>query len=118
MGTLRQKIIRLAQVNPDLRPHLTQLLKNGTTPQVLLWIPERTRGAILVPYTGPKPTKVWTLFREMDPNRPPALPITPVHGVNASFEDVGHDWKVAGGTFRYSSQSTDGNRWLLLEFDA
>lgn len=70
----------------------------------------------MVPYTGPRPERVWTLLREQDEANPPPLPYSPVHGVNASVEDIGHDWKVQNGTFRYSSQSTDGGRWVLLEF--
>jgi hypothetical protein len=29
-----------------------------------------------------------------------------------------HDWKVQGGIFRYSSLSTEGECWVLLEFDS
>lgn len=84
--------------------------------QVLLWIPERTQGSITVPYTGPKPVRVWSLIRERDESNPPQLPYSPVYRVNAAIEDAGHDWRILPGVFRYSSNSTDGACWLLLEF--
>lgn len=118
MRSLRARVLHLARTNSQVRPHLLPLLKTATVRQTLLWIPPRTRGTIAVPYAGPKPDRTWTLPRERNETTPPALPFYPVHGLNAALEDMEHDWKVQGGIFRYSSRSTEGECWVLLEFDS
>lgn len=63
-----------------------------------------------------EPTRVWTLFTG-DPDKPPALPIKPVHNQNAFLEDRVHDWNWGNGRFRYGSRVAKGKVWLLLEYD-
>jgi hypothetical protein len=73
--------------------------------------------AIPVPLPEGEPDRVWTLFRETDENKPPALPIVPAHRVNAFMEDYMHDWNVDHkGNFRYASRVTDQPVWVLLEY--
>lgn len=88
--------------------------------QKLLWIPPAVDrgGSVLtaptVPFEGPEPKQVWTLFRCTDETKPPELPFRPVHRVNAFAEDYVHDWNVFRGKFRYASRVCDGGVWLLL----
>jgi hypothetical protein len=90
--------------------------------QGLLWIPPaEDRGAFAmqappVPFDGPEPDRVWTLYLHRDPNSPPALPFIPQHHHNAFAEDYVHDWNVFRGKFRYASRAIDGGVWLLLEW--
>lgn len=63
-----------------------------------------------------EPTRVWTLFWN-DPDKPPGLPIKPIHHQNAFLEDRVHDWNWDRGKFRYGSRVTKGKVWLLLEYD-
>lgn len=58
---------------------------------------------------------VWTLPHETDPNNPPVLPYFPTHQHNAFAEDVGHDWRVVDGKFRYGSRTMDRDGWVLVE---
>ena len=74
-----------------------------------------------VPCPG-EPSRIWTLFREEDETRPPALPIVPVHRVNAFAEDYVHDWNWrrhgrGPAMLDYFSRVVDGPVWILLEFD-
>ena len=69
-----------------------------------------------------EPSRTWTLFREEDETRPPALPIVPVHRVNAFAEDYVHDWNWrrhgrGPAMLDYFSRVVDGPVWILLEFD-
>jgi hypothetical protein len=90
--------------------------------QELLWIPigRDLGGESLVcdpvPYAGKKPSKVWTLFMEEDPDKKPELPYHPAHLQNAFIEDWLHDWDLVGGMFKYYSRVSEGGVWLLLEF--
>jgi hypothetical protein len=68
-----------------------------------------------IPYDGPKPHRVWTLYA-FDETVTPALPITPIHNHNAFLEDCVHDWNIYGGHFRYRSRVADRPVWILLEF--
>ena len=90
--------------------------------QELLWIPvgRDLGGESLVcdpvPYAGKQPSKVWTLFREDNPDKKPELPYPPIHHLNAFLEDWLHDWDLVGGMFKYYSRASEGGVWLLLEF--
>lgn len=90
--------------------------------QKLLWVPPAidcgafVKRAPRIPFTDPEPHRVWTLFMEKDESKPPKLPITPVHRVNAFMEDYVHDWNVFRGKFLYASRIEDGGVWLLLEY--
>lgn len=77
------------------------------------------RGPLIVEAPGERPDRVWTLPLERDPDKAPALPITPVHGRNAFLEDCGHDWTwLNGERMRYSGTGRErGGVWLLLEID-
>lgn len=77
--------------------------------------------ANLVP-CAEEPSRVWTLFNETDESNPPALPIGPVHRVNAFAEDYVHDWNWRNygrgpAMLDYFSRVADGPVWILLEFD-
>ncbi len=98
--------------------------------QKLMWIPEaKDRGAIakkapLVPYPYEKlPQKVWTLYKEIDPDKPPKLPFKPVHHEGAFIEDYTHDYDIyvidkEGEKFLdYSSRVMEGSVWILLEWE-
>lgn len=63
-----------------------------------------------------KPSRLFTLVTETNPDDPPKLPIdtSPRH---VWLEDYGHDWTWQNGSLRYSSGVTGGQVWLLLEFD-
>lgn len=69
---------------------------------------------------GQRPDNVWTLFSELDPLVRPALPIVPIHGVNALSEDPGHDWnwypKQPSGPLKYQSRAMSQSCWVLLEY--
>lgn len=65
----------------------------------------------------PKPSKVWTLLVEN-----PILPIIPKHFENAFLESSLHDWSILSNTakelfFHYYSRVTEGDVWLLLEWN-
>ena len=69
-----------------------------------------------------EPSRIWTLFNETDETKPPALPIVPVHRVNAFAEDYVHDWNWrrhgrGPAMLDYFSRVVDGPVWILLEFD-
>ncbi len=63
-----------------------------------------------------KPTKVWTLFKELDEIAPPKLPIFPTHRQNAFAEDYVHDWNWRNGMLDFSSRVADGPVWVLCEY--
>lgn len=92
-----------------------------TKKQELLWIPKgKDVGAFAlkceVPYTGERPSRVWTLIGPTQESERPSLPIVPRHNVNAFVEDEIHDWNIRNGVFRYASRVSEGSVWLLLEF--
>ncbi len=85
------------------------------------WLPPADAGCPhrAVPIEVPEePSDVWTLANERDESHPPALPIVPIHGVNAFAEDPGHDWKWRKGQFRYFSRVTDEPVWVLLVYES
>lgn len=91
--------------------------------QRLLWIPPgEDKGGFVktippVPYDGPHPDRVWTLYNEINESTPPTLPIVPVHRQNSFLEDYVHDWNIDHKKrFRYASRVCDGGVWVLLEF--
>ena len=89
--------------------------------QELVWIPEapdtRSMRTVCRAALHRRPRSVWTLLREQDLNKKPTLPILPVHGQNAFFEDFIHDWHYARGELRYFSRICNGGVWVLVEFD-
>lgn len=91
--------------------------------QKLIWVPEaRDVGLVVkkvdpIPYDGEMPKFIWTLFKETKKNVPPTLPIKPLHHVNAFLEDRIHDWDIVNSTLRYYSRISEGNHWILLEFE-
>lgn len=62
------------------------------------------------------PSRVWTLYSESDPAKPPELPFLPVHNRNAFLEDWVHDWITRDGHLIYYSRVTETPMWLLLEY--
>lgn len=70
------------------------------------------------------PDRVWTLYTEMDENKPPTLPFKPIHNFNAFLEDYTHDWNwrlvrrdgKMIGEFDFYSRVVDRPVWVLLEF--
>lgn len=92
--------------------------------QMLLWLewePNKelpSGGRFKVADVAVKPKHVWTLLRETDRKKAPALPIRPQHHVNAFLEDEIHDWQWRGGKLRYFSRIADRSIWLLLEYGA
>jgi len=89
--------------------------------QRLLWIPFQRKGDISlasplpVDFSQKEVAAVWTLPSYRDPNNPPHLPLSPVHGWGAFLEDVGHDWSIRGGNFIYRSRLTDQPVWVLVQ---
>lgn len=91
------------------------------------WIPAGQPGAGCVNKAkrvpiAERPGRVWTLYRESDENKPPVLPIIPVHNVNAFLEDYVHDWNEVRGKdgklmLDYSSRVIDRPVWILLEYE-
>ncbi len=63
---------------------------------------------------GFKPTRVWTILDDAKPT----LPMVPVHNVNAFLEDFMHDWNWRNAKLRYSSRVTEGNNWILCEWES
>ena len=64
-----------------------------------------------------RPFRVWTLYRESDPNKTPAPPSPPVHNNGAFLEDFVHDWNIQGGdTLRYYSRAIESEVWILVEY--
>ena len=53
-----------------------------------------------------RPFRVWTLYRESDPNKKPAPPSPPVHNNGAFLED----------TLRYYSRAIESEVWILVEY--
>lgn len=90
--------------------------------QMLLWVEWEANkglpsgGRFKVADLASRPTRIWTLVREQDRRRPPALPIAPEHGVNAFMEDEIHDWSWKAGKLRFFSRVADRSVWLLLEY--
>lgn len=69
-----------------------------------------------VPFKKSDVQQVWTLCQYRDKAAPPALPYTPVHGLNAFVEDFMHDWNIdSKRAFRYGSRITDSPVWVLVE---
>jgi hypothetical protein len=64
-----------------------------------------------------KPKRVWTLYQAHGEDDLPELPMRPQHGFNAFLEDFVHDWNWRNGMFRYYSRVSQGEQWLLLEFE-
>jgi len=90
--------------------------------QQLIWVPEgEDIGATLklcnVPYNGPVPDRVWTLFKFTDENVKPDLPFDPVHWQTAFLESKIHDWDIIDNVFQYRGRN-NGKVWVLFEFDA
>ena len=91
--------------------------------QELIWIPlgEDVGGRVTkvppIPYDGPEPRLLWTLYRDCNPNEKPKLPIDPIHLSGAFLEDRIHDWRVRDGKLYYYSRASGGGTWALLEFD-
>jgi len=88
--------------------------------QELIWVPEgKDTGATFkicdVPYDGPEPDRVWTLYMFTDENVKPELPFIPVHQRTAFLESRVHDWDIHNGIFEYRARS-DGKVWVLFEF--
>jgi len=85
--------------------------------QTAIWVPKRKKGqgGIRVPYSGPKPEKLWTLIQEASPDEKPPLPMFLQHRRNAFFEDEIHDWRVDGDCIIYSSRVSDGGCWIVIE---
>jgi hypothetical protein len=89
--------------------------------QELVFLAEWHRPGI-VPKAKPvrvarRPDRVWTLFRDEDPLKPPALPFHPLHRVNAFAEDYVHDWDWRNGVFDFYSRVADRPVWVLLEYE-
>jgi len=90
--------------------------------QELIWIPPaRDTGAMAkrvppIPYDGPVPDRLWTLYLHCNENEKPELPYKPVHHQNAFIEDMVHDWNVRNGHLRYFSRAMEGECWVLMEF--
>jgi hypothetical protein len=76
----------------------------------VVWMAERT---ILL---NERPTHVWTLPGATDCATPPTPPDVPIHGRNAWYQDVGHDWSWTAGRLRYSPGGGFEPCWLLLEY--
>lgn len=83
--------------------------------KTFLWVPAG-HARIKVPYSGPVPKRLWTLFMYFDENQLPSDSIYPRHNVNAFLEDRIHDWDVRNGALHYYSRISQGGNWLLLEF--
>lgn len=79
---------------------------------------------------GKKITAVWTilhedrLYNKFDPQT--GKPVQPdlqsthlQHGWNAFFEDIGHDWRVLGNTFKFNGHSGGKGDLhdLVIEFE-
>lgn len=103
-----------------------QMENDGPHIQKLLWI---TAGIEDPAYSVPqvplvdypwkqRPDRLWTLFTARDPNKPPTLPIFPVHHQNAFLEDEVHDWNMreGGAKLHYASRAVYGGCWVLLLF--
>ena len=86
--------------------------------QVLLYFPHSIELGKRTPSVelAEKPSRVWTLAGK-DPDVPPSLPISPVHGWGCFLEDFVHDWNWRKGQFHYASRVSSGQQWLLLEYE-
>lgn len=114
------------QTGRPLTPEELSALPSYPYRQELLWIPHgcflldgiRSRPQVDPVPISSKPNRVWTLFLSRFQDRPPPLPILPIHNTNAFWEDVVHDWSVRGGKFHYCSRFIhDGGVWVLLEYE-
>lgn len=74
-----------------------------------------------IPGVSKRPSRLWTMVHARDPDKSPALPVTPRHHHNAFLEDYIHDWnwrvKDDVALLKYYSRASDGRVWLLLEYD-
>lgn len=77
----------------------------------VVWMAERT-----VPLNE-RPTHVWALPGPLGHDTEPTPPDVPIHGRNAWYQDVGHDWSWLAGRFRYSPGGGFEPCWLLLEYE-
>ncbi len=71
-----------------------------------------------IPYDGPVPDRLWSMYAWTDPGVPPPLGQSPSHLTGAFLEDHNHDWIIRDGHLHYYSRVTKGGLWLLLEFGA
>ena len=87
--------------------------------QRLLYFPHELKMGERAPAVAveEKPSRVWTLYEETDPDREPELPIRPVHLRGAFLEDYVHDWNWKDGQMRYYTRVMPGRVWLLLEYE-
>ncbi len=86
--------------------------------QELIWMPKGIDvGApclrCRLDYNGERPKRLWTILGQ----EKPILPMIPSHGVNAFLEDYIHDWDIVNGKLQYYSRISEGECWLLLEFE-
>lgn len=66
-----------------------------------------------------EPDRVWTLFLpdHETQDKPPTLPVYPVHNKNAFLEGYVHDWNWHNGKFRFYTRVNDRSCWVLLEYE-
>lgn len=84
--------------------------KRVVTKQEVHWVPESRRVQL-----SERPFRVWTLFHSEQ--TPPALPIQPLHNVNAFLEDKLHDWNIDNkNMLRYYSRVALNSVWILVEY--
>lgn len=90
------------------------------TEQYLLWVDAYAPGqySALLEWAGPRPRFVWSLF-SYERNRPPEIPLEPIHMLNGFLEDYIHDWVMVPGKplIKYFSRVSTGGHWLLLEME-
>lgn len=83
------------------------------------WVPDESitsGGRFKLADLVKQPDRIWTLLSPGDRQRPPSLPIMPVHNNNAFLEDRSHDWHWQRGKLRYFSRVADRHVWLLVEY--
>ncbi|HDX8426152.1 TPA: hypothetical protein RQN23_000828 [Aeromonas veronii] len=68
-----------------------------------------------IPFDKGEIHRLYTLYHFTDENKPPELPFSPVHNINAFIEDKGHDWSQNDREIRFTSRVVDQGVWLLAE---
>lgn len=82
--------------------------------QVALFVPKAKFGSGNGVELDAAPTRVWTAIPT---DVKPPLPKKMRHHDNGFLEDRIHDWNWSNGKLRFYSRVTDGDCWLVLEYE-
>lgn len=88
--------------------------------QKLLWVewdPSRGfQGGFKPIVLEQRPDKIWTVYTHLEADKPPTLPLKPVHHNGFFYEDAIHDWNWSNGKLIFATRVIGQSCWILLEY--